>query len=70
MARTRFPADEVLSVGRWMRVENSRGQRRLVRIVEVGDAVVVVDTNHPRAGQTLELEVELVTIHAPDAGPR
>jgi len=28
---------------------------------------VVVDTNHPRAGEVLQLEVELVAIEAPGA---
>jgi FKBP-type peptidyl-prolyl cis-trans isomerase 2 len=36
----------------------------VVRVVEVRGRVVVVDTNHPRAGQVVELEVELVTILA------
>jgi FKBP-type peptidyl-prolyl cis-trans isomerase 2 len=50
-----------------VRPPNRQGRKRLVRIVEVRERVVVVDTNHPRAGQPLELEVELVTIHTPDA---
>jgi FKBP-type peptidyl-prolyl cis-trans isomerase 2 len=33
----------------------------VVRVPEVGDAVVV-DLNHPRSGQSLRLEVELVAI--------
>jgi hypothetical protein len=40
----------------------------LVRILEVGDKLVVVDTNHRGAGQALELEVELLAILGPDAG--
>jgi len=64
LARTRFPANRPLNVGGLVRVENNRGKRRLVRIMEVHDQMVVIDANHPRAGQTLELEVELVTIHA------
>jgi FKBP-type peptidyl-prolyl cis-trans isomerase 2 len=35
--------------------------------VEVRDRLVVVDTNHPRAGQALEPEVELLAIQAPEA---
>jgi len=65
--RTRFPAQQALPLGKWVRILDRRGRRRLVRIVEVRDRVVVVDSNHPRAGQALELDVELVTINAPDA---
>jgi FKBP-type peptidyl-prolyl cis-trans isomerase 2 len=67
-ARTRFPKDQPLPIGKWVRVSNSQGRRRLVRILEVRGQTVVVDTNHRGAGQALELEVELIGIQAPDAG--
>jgi peptidylprolyl isomerase len=64
-ARTRFPENQALPPGKWVRVANSKGQHRLVRIVEVRGPLVVVDTNHRRAGQALELEVELIGIQTP-----
>jgi len=67
-ARTRFPNDQALPVGKWVRVLNRRGQPRLVRIVEVRGKTVVVDTNHRWAGQTMELEVQLIGIQVADAG--
>jgi FKBP-type peptidyl-prolyl cis-trans isomerase 2 len=67
-ARERFPKDQPLPVGKWMKFENSQGRRRLVRILEVHDRMVVVDTNHRFAGQALDLEVELVGIQAAPAG--
>ena len=67
-ARTRFPNDLRLPVGKWVRIANRQGRRRLVRIVEVRGQMVVVDTNHPWAGQALELEVELIGIQASQAG--
>jgi FKBP-type peptidyl-prolyl cis-trans isomerase 2 len=67
-ARTRFPQDQPLRVGTWMRVVNSQGRSRLVRILEVHDQMVLVDTNHRGAGQALNLEVELVGIQDPDPG--
>jgi FKBP-type peptidyl-prolyl cis-trans isomerase 2 len=66
-ARTRFPADQPLPVGKWVRVLDGRGRGRLVRILEDRGPVVVVDTNHRGAGQALNLEVELVDIRARDA---
>lgn len=64
-ARTRFPKDRPLSVGQWVPVLDRQSRRRMVRIVEVRGEMVVVDTNHRRAGQSLELEVELISIQAP-----
>jgi peptidylprolyl isomerase len=68
-ARKRFPKDHPLQVGKWVQVLNSQGRRRCVRILEVHEGMVVVDTNHRRAGLALDLEVELISIQAPDAGP-
>ncbi|HLJ96674.1 MAG TPA: FKBP-type peptidyl-prolyl cis-trans isomerase [Gemmataceae bacterium] len=67
-ARTRFPKNRALSVGKWVRIANPQGRCRLVRILEVRGPTVVVDTNHPWAGQAVELEVELVSIQTPQAG--
>lgn len=64
-ARTRFPKDHPLPAGKWVRIPTRQGRQRLVRIVEVRDRSIVVDTNHPWAGQTMELEVQLVSIQAP-----
>ena len=68
-ARTRFPENQPLPVGKWVPVRSRRGRLRLVRILEVHTKLVVVDTNHRRAGQALNLEVELIDIQSPDAGP-
>jgi FKBP-type peptidyl-prolyl cis-trans isomerase 2 len=67
--RSRFPKDQALPVGRWAPVLSRQGRRRLVRILEIRGQTVVVDTNHRRAGQGLELEVELVGILPPTASP-
>jgi FKBP-type peptidyl-prolyl cis-trans isomerase 2 len=61
-SRARFAQDQALSIGKWVPVMTRQGRRRLVRILEVRDKTVVVDTNHPWAGQTMELEVELLGI--------
>ncbi len=66
LSRSRFPKNAPLVVGQWMRILDRRGRHRRVRLMEVHDRMVVVDTNHPRAGQGLELEVELVSIHVPN----
>jgi peptidylprolyl isomerase len=63
LARARFPKLLPLPVGEWVRILDRRGRRRLVRVMEVRDHAVRVDTNHPRAGQALVLEVELLAVH-------
>jgi FKBP-type peptidyl-prolyl cis-trans isomerase 2 len=65
---SRFPKDQTLRAGKWVLIFNSQGRRRAVRIVEVRGQTVVVDVNHRRAGQALELEVELVAIQSLPAG--
>lgn len=67
VTRARF-ADEDVVPGRRARMRLTRGRSRTVRIMEAVGGVVVVDLNHPRCGQSVRLEVELVTIleTAPD----
>ncbi len=60
--RARFPADEQLTTGRRVQMRLTRGRTRRVRVLEVLGQVVVVDTNHPRSGLSVDLEVELVAI--------
>jgi FKBP-type peptidyl-prolyl cis-trans isomerase 2 len=67
-ARTRFTDDQLLQIGKTVRILDRRGRRRAVRILEVIDGTVVVDTNHRFAGQALELEVELLQIEARATG--
>ena len=62
-----FPPDKALPVGKWVRISGRRGPR-LVRILELSDEKVVIDINHRRAGQALELEVELIAILDSSAG--
>ncbi len=65
VSRNRFAADEDVTPGRRARMKLSRGRTRTVRVMEVSGSVVVVDLNHPRSGQSVRLEVELVAILEP-----
>jgi len=62
MARWRFAEHVDLCVGQWVRVWDRQYRRRLVRIVEIGEEKVLVDANHRWAGQSLELEVKVISI--------
>ena len=68
VSRTRFQPDQLFKVGKMLRVTDRKGKPHLVRVLETRTKVVVVDTNHPWAGQVLEMEVQLVTIHDPATG--
>jgi len=68
-ARTRFPDHAVLNIGKWILVQDRRGRRHLVRVEAVSDRVVVFDANRRSAGQALKLDIELLTVEAPDTGP-
>jgi FKBP-type peptidyl-prolyl cis-trans isomerase SlpA len=66
--RARFPADENLTPGNRIRMRLSKGRTRPVRVLEIHGRVVVVDVNHPRSGQSVEMEVELIAVIAPKPG--
>jgi peptidylprolyl isomerase len=68
LARTRFAAGQALHAGAWVRAWGG-GRRRLVRVVELRENTVVVDANRRWAGQSLELEVQLIAIRGPEAPP-
>lgn len=60
--REKFPADMVPEVG--MQLNMNNGQQSFpVVIVEVQETVVILDANHPLAGQDLIFDLELVEIN-------
>jgi FKBP-type peptidyl-prolyl cis-trans isomerase 2 len=66
LPRSRFPSGSELAVGSRLYVAG-RTRRRLVRIVDVLDDAVVVDANHPWAGQAVSLDVRIVAFADPGA---
>jgi peptidylprolyl isomerase len=67
-SRRRFPKELTLRAGKLIRFTDERGRQHRVRILEANSKLVVVDGNHPWAGQTLELEVKLLDILEPRPG--
>lgn len=61
VSRGRFAADATLTPGRPAMMRLTGGRSRRVRVVELRGTQVVVDANHPRCGQALDLEVRLVS---------
>lgn len=60
--RDRFPADMTPEAGMQLNMSNGQGQNFPVVIVEVKDDVVILDANHPLAGEELIFDLELVEI--------
>jgi len=59
--KDKFPEDMVPEVGMQLNMSNG-GQNFPVVIVEVMDEVVILDANHPLAGEDLVFDLELVEI--------
>lgn len=62
--RTAFPADVEPEVGMQLFLRGPDGEPFPVWIAEVGDDEVLLDPNHPLAGETLHFDVEVVGIRA------
>ena len=65
--RDRFPADITIEVGMQFHASDEHGGRMAVRVAEVNEDGVVVDANHPLAGQTLHFAVEVLDVRAATA---
>jgi peptidylprolyl isomerase len=59
--RSQFPDDAELQPGQQFQMSNA-GQTFIFRVVEVSEASVVVDGNHPLAGEDLTFDLQLVEI--------
>lgn len=60
--KDRFPEDMVPEAGMQLNMSNEQGQNFPVVIVEIRDEVVILDANHPLAGEDLTFDLELVEI--------
>ncbi len=55
-------AEDILFVGSQVPMSDAQGNRMMGRVVEVAEATVKMDFNHPMAGKTLNFEVEVVSV--------
>ena len=62
--RTEFPDDVPLEPGIELEITDDEGDMMFATIMEVGEENVLLDTNHPLAGQTLFFEVSVVRLRA------
>jgi FKBP-type peptidyl-prolyl cis-trans isomerase 2 len=59
LGRDSFPKDRPIAVGRKLRIEFNGRVERVMLVVEVTDAHVVLDGNHPLAGYDLTFALRL-----------
>jgi len=62
MPKDRFPKDMEIEVGMPLSMSDGQGQQFQVVVAEVQDEVVILDANHPLAGEDLIFDLELVEI--------
>lgn len=62
MPKDRFPADMQVEIGMPLMMSDQQGQQFQVTIVEIKEDAVMLDANHPLAGQDLIFDLELVEI--------
>jgi peptidylprolyl isomerase len=60
--RTKFPADMQLELDMPLVMSNAAGQQFQVKVTEIREELIVLDANHPLAGEELIFDIELVEI--------
>ena len=60
--KDRFPKDMEIKEGMQLMMSNGTGQNIPVIVTEVNDDAVILDANHPLAGEDLIFDIELVEI--------
>ena len=59
-----FEGLEDFGIGFTCQLEDDEGTLELATVVEIDDDGVIVDSNHPYAGRTLDFEVEIIDVRA------
>ncbi|MGZ8559594.1 MAG: FKBP-type peptidyl-prolyl cis-trans isomerase [Chitinophagaceae bacterium] len=62
MPKERFPEDMEIEVGMPLAMNDGEGNQHQVIVAEIKDDVVILDANHPLAGEDLIFDLELVEI--------
>lgn len=60
--KEKFPEDMELKLGMQLMMNNGAGQQFPVVVTQIKEEIVVLDANHPLAGQDLVFDIELVEI--------
>ncbi|GGK79093.1 FKBP-type peptidyl-prolyl cis-trans isomerase [Amphritea balenae] len=60
--RESFAGFDSIEVGMLCQIEAENGEPQLVTLIAIDEEEVTIDANHPFAGQTLNFEVEVMTV--------
>ncbi len=60
--KERFPPDMKIEVGMPLMMSNESGQQFQVMVDEIKEDMIILDANHPLAGESLIFDIELVEI--------
>jgi len=60
--KNQFPTDMQLELGMPLVMSNANGQQFEVKVSEIKEDVIILDANHPLAGEELIFDIELVEI--------
>lgn len=60
--RGEFPDDVPVEIGVELEITDDEGDMMFATIIEVGDEIVTMDTNHPLAGKELYFDVTVVDL--------
>jgi len=63
--RDKLAESEQLKVGMRFKALSKDGESQLVTVKEIGDETVVLDANHPLAGQVLHFTIAIVSVREP-----
>lgn len=63
--RSTFPQGHELQEGMPVRLRDEGGRELTAYVAEVGDEEVLLDMNHPLAGESLRFEVKVVSLRQP-----
>ncbi|TYC80007.1 peptidylprolyl isomerase [Stappia sp. BW2] len=61
--RSNIPDNIPLEVGLQLQAQTENGQMMTVTVVEISENEVILDANHPLAGQALTFEIQLTSIN-------
>ena len=62
--RAAFPEDEEIGQGMMFSASRPDGKSITFRVIEANDELVLVDTNHPLAGETLHISIHVHTVRS------
>jgi len=62
--RAAFPSGEEIAPGMMFSASRPDGKSITFRVIEANDELVLVDTNHPLAGETLHISIHVHTVRA------